>query len=240
MLDKIVIRGAREHNLKNVDVEIPHGKLTVISGVSGSGKSSLAFDTLYAEGQRRYIESLTTYAKQFLERIAHARRGRSVRDQSVDRHPTEEHDEKLALDGGDDDRDLRLSPPALRAARPHLLPEVRRRGRPPRTRRGRRKTRRGKSGRAAPVSRPRHRRGRCRSGRRQAPRERIPADIRGRRDPQARRRPETIDRPGKTPRCRSRPRGVGPREPDEDVRGRGSRLPDGRWVRRSAGRCRRR
>ncbi len=70
MLDKIVIRGAREHNLQNVDIDIPHGKLSVISGVSGSGKSSLAFDTLYAEGQRRYIESLTTYAKQFLERIA--------------------------------------------------------------------------------------------------------------------------------------------------------------------------
>ncbi|MEE9269182.1 MAG: excinuclease ABC subunit UvrA [Candidatus Krumholzibacteria bacterium] len=70
MLDKIIIRGAREHNLKNLDIDIPHGKLTVVTGVSGSGKSSLAFDTLYAEGQRRYIESLTTYAKQFLERIA--------------------------------------------------------------------------------------------------------------------------------------------------------------------------
>jgi len=69
MLDRIIIRGAREHNLKNIDVDIPHGQLSVISGVSGSGKSSLAFDTLYAEGQRRYIESLSTYAKQFLERL---------------------------------------------------------------------------------------------------------------------------------------------------------------------------
>ncbi len=67
--DAIVIRGARTHNLKNLSCEIPHGKLTVISGVSGSGKSSLAFDTIYAEGQRRYVESLSSYARQFLERI---------------------------------------------------------------------------------------------------------------------------------------------------------------------------
>jgi excinuclease ABC subunit A len=67
--DAIIIRGARTHNLKNLSCEIPHGKLTVISGVSGSGKSSLAFDTIYAEGQRRYVESLSAYARQFLERI---------------------------------------------------------------------------------------------------------------------------------------------------------------------------
>src|SRR3984885_13132543 len=65
----IVVRGARVHNLKNVDFEVPHNTLTVVTGVSGSGKSSLAFDTIYAEGQRRYVESLSAYARQFLERI---------------------------------------------------------------------------------------------------------------------------------------------------------------------------
>ncbi|MBO7160902.1 MAG: ATP-binding cassette domain-containing protein, partial [Paludibacteraceae bacterium] len=62
----IHIKGARVNNLKNIEVTIPHGKLVVITGVSGSGKSSLAFDTLYAEGQRRYVESLSSYARQFL------------------------------------------------------------------------------------------------------------------------------------------------------------------------------
>jgi len=65
-VDSIKIRGARVHNLKNIDLDIPKNKLVVITGISGSGKSSLAFDTLYAEGQRRYVESLSAYARQFL------------------------------------------------------------------------------------------------------------------------------------------------------------------------------
>jgi excinuclease ABC subunit A len=69
MLDRISVHGARQHNLKNVDVEIPRNTLTVITGLSGSGKSSLAFDTIYAEGQRRYVETLSTYARQFLDQM---------------------------------------------------------------------------------------------------------------------------------------------------------------------------
>src|SRR6202795_2914885 len=67
--NSIVVHGARVHNLKNIDFEVAHNALTVVTGVSGSGKSSLAFDTIYAEGQRRYVESLSAYARQFLERI---------------------------------------------------------------------------------------------------------------------------------------------------------------------------
>ena len=66
MSEKLIVRGAREHNLKNVGIELPRDKLIVFTGLSGSGKSSLAFDTIYAEGQRRYVESLSSYARQFL------------------------------------------------------------------------------------------------------------------------------------------------------------------------------
>ncbi|TMC56752.1 MAG: excinuclease ABC subunit A, partial [Chloroflexi bacterium] len=65
-MSSIHVKGAREHNLKNIDIQIPRDKLVVITGLSGSGKSSLAFDTIYAEGQRRYVESLSAYARQFL------------------------------------------------------------------------------------------------------------------------------------------------------------------------------
>ena len=65
-MDKIIIKNARENNLKNINLELPKNKLIVMTGVSGSGKSSLAFDTIYAEGQRRYVESLSAYARQFL------------------------------------------------------------------------------------------------------------------------------------------------------------------------------
>src|SRR5260370_41684271 len=68
-ITKISVRGARQHNLKNVDVEIPRNTLTVITGLSGSGTSSLAFDTIYAEGQRRYVETLSAYARQFLDQM---------------------------------------------------------------------------------------------------------------------------------------------------------------------------
>ena len=71
MQDKLVIRGARAHNLKNIDVEIPRDKLVVVTGLSGSGKSSLAFDTIYAEGQRRYVESLSGYGVSYKNMTLH-------------------------------------------------------------------------------------------------------------------------------------------------------------------------
>src|SRR2546428_4583584 len=68
-IDRISVRGARQHNLKDISLDIPRNRLTVITGLSGSGKSSLAFDTIYAEGQRRYVESLSAYARQFLDQL---------------------------------------------------------------------------------------------------------------------------------------------------------------------------
>ena len=124
-LRPIVIRGARTHNLKNVDLTIAPRRLTVVTGVSGSGKSSLAFDTIYAEGQRRYVESLSAYARQFLERMERpdvdSRRGHAAGD----RHPPEEQHPQPALDGRHDHRDARLPAPAVRARRADGVPEVR-------------------------------------------------------------------------------------------------------------------
>jgi excinuclease ABC subunit A len=68
-MDRLIVTGARAHNLKNITLELPKNRLVVLTGVSGSGKSSLAFDTIYAEGQRRYVESLSAYARQFLEQM---------------------------------------------------------------------------------------------------------------------------------------------------------------------------
>ena len=106
----IVLRGVRVHNLKGVDVTIPTRKLVVVTGVSGSGKSSLAFDTLYAEGQRRYVESLSSYARQFLERMEKPQVDEVAGDLPGDRHPPAHAVAQPALDGRHGDGDPR--PPA--------------------------------------------------------------------------------------------------------------------------------
>ena len=117
----IAVRGAREHNLKNVDLDIPRDRLVVFTGLSGSGKSSLAFDTIYAEGQRRYVESLSAYARQFLEmmqkpdvdQIDGLSPAISIEQKTTSQQP--------ALDGRHGHRDLRLHAPALGAGRHPLL-----------------------------------------------------------------------------------------------------------------------
>ena len=121
--DWIAVRGARVHNLKNIDVDLPRNRLVVITGLSGSGKSSLAFDTIYAEGQRRYVESLSAYARQFLEQMEKPDvdliDGLSPGD--LDRA----EDDRLepALDGRHGHRDLRLPAAAVRQHRRAALPE---------------------------------------------------------------------------------------------------------------------
>ena len=121
----IRVRGARVHNLRNIDVDLPRDRLVVLTGVSGSGKSSLAFDTLYAEGQRRYIEGLSSYARQFLDQLERPDVDLieglpptvAIDQQHRDGQP-EEH-------GGDRHRDPRLPPPPLRPGGHPALPELR-------------------------------------------------------------------------------------------------------------------
>ena len=117
MADTLRIQGAREHNLRNISVELPRDKLIVFTGLSGSGKSSLAFDTIYAEGQRRYVESLSAYARQFLGQmdkpdvdfIEGLSPAISIDQKSASTQP--------ALDRRHRHRDLRLPPPAVRPHR---------------------------------------------------------------------------------------------------------------------------
>ena len=125
-LDHVQIRGAREHNLRSVDVAIPKKKLVVFTGVSGSGKSSLAFDTLYAEGQRRYVESLSAYARQFLGQMEKPQVRHDPRPLADDLDRAEDRRQQPALDGRHDHRDLRLPARALRAHRRAALPRLRR------------------------------------------------------------------------------------------------------------------
>jgi len=119
--DELIVHGAREHNLKDITVRLPRNALICITGLSGSGKSSLAFDTIYAEGQRRYVESLSAYARQFLQMME-----KPDVDSIDGLSPAISIDQKNdvaqpALDCRHGHGDLRLPPPALRAHRPPAL-----------------------------------------------------------------------------------------------------------------------
>ncbi len=120
-VEEIRVHGARVHNLKNIDFVIPHNAITVVTGVSGSGKSSLAFDTLYAEGQRRYIESLSAYARQFLERIEKPDVDEITGIAPAISIRAEKFHAQPAIHGGHRDGNLRLSAAALRAHRAHAF-----------------------------------------------------------------------------------------------------------------------
>ncbi len=116
-LDSIVIKGAREHNLKNIDLVLPRNRLIVITGLSGSGKSSLAFDTIYAEGQRRYVESLSSYARQFLGQMEKPDVDYIEGLVAGDLHRSKVDLAQSTLDGRNGHRGLRLPALALRAHR---------------------------------------------------------------------------------------------------------------------------
>ncbi len=122
-MEFIRVRGARTHNLRNIDVDLPRNQLVVITGLSGSGKSSLAFDTLYAEGQRRYVESLSAYARQFLSMMDKPDVDQHRRPVARHRHRTEGHLAQPALHRGHRHRDLRLPAPAVCARRHPRCPE---------------------------------------------------------------------------------------------------------------------
>ena len=113
----IVIRGARQNNLKNLDLDLPLDELIVVTGVSGSGKSSLVFDTLYAEGQRRYVETFSPYARQFLDRMDKPQVDRDRRHSAGHRHRPDEPGAHLALDRRHDDRAQRSPEAAVSRAR---------------------------------------------------------------------------------------------------------------------------
>ena len=123
--DKIIIKGANEHNLKNVDVTLPRDKLIVFTGLSGSGKSSLAFDTIYAEGQRRYVESLSSYARQFLGQMEKPD-VESIEGLS----PAISIDQKPALYSWHGNRNIRLFKAIIRAGGRSALPCLRQRDKP--------------------------------------------------------------------------------------------------------------
>ncbi len=121
----ITVRGARQHNLKNIDVEIPRNTLTVITGLSGSGKSSLAFDTIYAEGQRRYVETLSAYARQFLDQMERPDVDSIDGLEPGHLHRTKDYLAQPPLHCRDNHRDLRLFAPALQLHRRSPLPKLR-------------------------------------------------------------------------------------------------------------------
>ena len=124
-LAAISVRGARQHNLKGIDLDIPRHQMTVCSGPSGSGKSSLAIDTLYAEGQRRYVESLSSYARQFLAPLPKPKAEQDQRPLAGRLHRAEDDEQEPALDRRHGHRDLRLPAHPHGPARPAALPELR-------------------------------------------------------------------------------------------------------------------